>query len=564
MTVTKKRRTIVFCLLTAVGVFGAVMVSGCGRAGGGGTPVPVTPPAVSSTSPADGATGVSVSANVTAVFSKDMDQSTVTSSTFTLKLKSGGAALSSEVTYNASAKTATLDPGPTLEYNATYEATISTAVKDAAGNALASAKTWVFTTAAQGEPPKTLSPAIGPATLVHEANSIEVTITEAESGSTIYYTLDGSTPTSSSTLYTAPFTIDASKTVKAIAIKAGQTASDVSSKAYDLYWWQPLGGGPGTVDNFTAICSDASGNIYAGALNTAYPYRNFFKWDGNAWGNETSFNSIVRALAAGSGNVVYCGGDFDAITFEDEELLLSRVVKWTGTTWESLGMGVDVSAYALLISGGDLFAAGDFANAGGGPASNIAKWNGTSWSALGGGLDGYAYSLAADESGNIYAGGGFTQAGGSPASKIAKWDGSSWSALGAGTNGNVNALAAGEGGVLYAGGHFSSPGDHIAKWNGTSWSALPGSMSDDADSVNALIVDPSGNLYVGGSFTSAAGVTVNNIAKWNGTSWSAIGGGVNGNVNTLHIDSSGNIYAGGDFTQAGGITVNKIAKWGKK
>ena len=43
----------------------------------------------------------------------------------------------------------------------------------------------------------------------------EITITVPD-GTTVYYTLDGSNPTSSSTAYSAPFTINATKTVKAI------------------------------------------------------------------------------------------------------------------------------------------------------------------------------------------------------------------------------------------------------------------------------------------------------------------------------------------------------------
>ena len=61
-------------------------------------------------------------------------------------------------------------------------------------------------------------------------NSTTVTITQADADH-IYYTTDGSTPTTSSTEYTAPFTIDATKTVKAIAVK-GSDVSEVAEKTF--------------------------------------------------------------------------------------------------------------------------------------------------------------------------------------------------------------------------------------------------------------------------------------------------------------------------------------------
>ncbi len=58
-------------------------------------------------------------------------------------------------------------------------------------------------------------------------NTVTITI---PSGTTVYYTTDGSMPTGSSTEYTEPFTIDANKTIKAIAIQSGCTNSDVKSQ----------------------------------------------------------------------------------------------------------------------------------------------------------------------------------------------------------------------------------------------------------------------------------------------------------------------------------------------
>ena len=60
----------------------------------------------------------------------------------------------------------------------------------------------------------------------------EVTI-EAAEGCDIYYTTDGSEPTSSSTKYTEAFTIWETTTVKAIAVKDGKN-SDIAEKTFNL------------------------------------------------------------------------------------------------------------------------------------------------------------------------------------------------------------------------------------------------------------------------------------------------------------------------------------------
>jgi hypothetical protein len=59
-----------------------------------------------------------------------------------------------------------------------------------------------------------------------------VTITDGTSGASVYYTTDGSTPTSSSTLYSGPVTVSSSETLKAVATASGLTASSVTSAAY--------------------------------------------------------------------------------------------------------------------------------------------------------------------------------------------------------------------------------------------------------------------------------------------------------------------------------------------
>ena len=61
--------------------------------------------------------------------------------------------------------------------------------------------------------------------------STQVTIT-AQSGLTVYYTTDGTDPNNTSAQYTAPFTINATTTVKAIAYDASSNASGVAEMTF--------------------------------------------------------------------------------------------------------------------------------------------------------------------------------------------------------------------------------------------------------------------------------------------------------------------------------------------
>lgn len=58
------------------------------------------------------------------------------------------------------------------------------------------------------------------------ADSVSVALACATSGADIYYTVDGSDPAASGILYSAPFALTDSATVKAVATKAGMSGSD--------------------------------------------------------------------------------------------------------------------------------------------------------------------------------------------------------------------------------------------------------------------------------------------------------------------------------------------------
>ena len=109
-----------------------------------------TPPRVLSFNPPDQAPDVPPDIHPTATFSKDMDPATINPNTFKLldqvtgnqvpPLSLGG------VDYDELTKVATFAPADRLENGRRYGATITSGVKDKAGNALAQDHTWHFTT----------------------------------------------------------------------------------------------------------------------------------------------------------------------------------------------------------------------------------------------------------------------------------------------------------------------------------------------------------------------------------------------------------------------------------
>jgi len=101
------------------------------------------PPTITAISPPDGETGVSVVAIVSATFSQAMEESTITTSTFTVSDSSG--AITGAVSYDATTNTATFTPDGVLVEGMTYTATVTTDIQDKEGSHLASNFSWNFT-----------------------------------------------------------------------------------------------------------------------------------------------------------------------------------------------------------------------------------------------------------------------------------------------------------------------------------------------------------------------------------------------------------------------------------
>ena len=112
-----------------------------------------------------------------------------------------------------------------------------------------------------------------------------VTITCATEGATIYYTTDGTDPTTASTVYSAPFAITATVTVKAIAVKSGQADSGIASKTCEY----TSGSSSTSTLTFTAACG-GSGTADDGV-----------SWTVTSDGSESSFDS-TKGIHYGTGS----------------------------------------------------------------------------------------------------------------------------------------------------------------------------------------------------------------------------------------------------------------------
>lgn len=115
-------------------------------------------PTVLSTDPSNGATGVALNKVITATFSENMDPSSISNASFTIK--NGATAISGSVSY--SGVVATFVPTSNLAENTLYTGTITTAAKDVAGNTIASNYIWTFTTIL----PVVIPPVIPPTLIV--------------------------------------------------------------------------------------------------------------------------------------------------------------------------------------------------------------------------------------------------------------------------------------------------------------------------------------------------------------------------------------------------------------
>lgn len=193
---------------------------------------------------------------------------------------------------------------------------------------------------------KAATPTFDPAAGV-VVSGTEVTISCGTDGATIYYTTNGDTPTTSSTVYNPASkpTITAATTIKAYAVKAGLTDSDVASASYTVA--EPCATptfsvAEGEVDKGTSVtisCGTAGATIYYTTDGTT-PTTSSTEYSSALTINT---NQTIKAIAAKDGyansaiaSVTYTVRDYASLPFE-----------WAGGTKEELAAVLGVTTDGL-------------------------------------------------------------------------------------------------------------------------------------------------------------------------------------------------------------------------
>lgn len=345
---------------------------------------------------------------------------------------------------------------------------------------------------------------------------------------------------------------------------------------------------------------DGNGTVLyvAGHLNPLLGLgQHIARFDGEHWSAAGSFNGTVYDLEVyddGSGPALYAAGGF---TQADGQAAIA-IAKWNGVAWQALPGTLNapdtsdgIVGYQMHVfddgGGAALYVAGNFLYAGTTLVSRLARWNGAAWSSVGGGVNSQIAAFATFDDGTgpaLYVAGGFTIAGGVAAYRIAKWNGA-WSALDVGLTSPLGVSAwvsdlavwdDGNGAALYAAGRFEQAGGapiaNLVRWDGTSYSPVATiANATSGTSVENLHVHDDGSgaaLWIAGFFSHVDGVAARSIARFDGALWSAAPGelifapGVNGTVQTLASWNDGSgpaLVVGGDFWLAGGVVRPDLA-----
>ena len=189
---------------------------------------------------------------------------------------------------------------------------------------------------------KVASPAMSVKTGTFSGGCV-VNLTSSTAGASIFYTLDGTTPTTSSSTLTTAILISSNTVLKAIAVKSGMENSFVSSETYTVSTVAPqaamfVGGSFNAWNLSTNPMTNTGGNnwISSGvALQTGsyqLKFANTSNWTGNDWGNTSGLIGTTTLSTGGLPNLSFTIPITGSYVISFNDALLNYSIKSSLTT----------------------------------------------------------------------------------------------------------------------------------------------------------------------------------------------------------------------------------------
>jgi hypothetical protein len=159
----------------------------------------------------------------------------------------------------------------------------------------------------------TFSPAAGTYT-----SAQTVSLSDSTSGAVIYYTTNGSTPTTSSSKYSAPVSISATTTIEAIAVASGYNNSAVASATYTISssGTTPVSVSLSAADNVYGIVANGSAVPGGGLDGSGYAFSATLLGTSLAWSGSTFTLGAAGTLnAVDNKTIALPAGNYTTLSF---------------------------------------------------------------------------------------------------------------------------------------------------------------------------------------------------------------------------------------------------------
>jgi hypothetical protein len=159
-------------------------------------------------------------------------------------------------------------------------------------------------------PAPTFSPGAGTYT-----STQSVSLSDSIAGASIYYTTNGTTPTTSSTLYTSPITVSSTLTIEAIATASGSLSSPVASATYMISNGAVTQVPLTSSANVDGIANNGSPVPNGGLDGDGYAYSETLLGASLTWnGNTYAFGSADVPDAVANATITLPAGSYTTLT----------------------------------------------------------------------------------------------------------------------------------------------------------------------------------------------------------------------------------------------------------